>query len=451
MLRLFTLAALAVMAATAQAQQPGVPLDAAMEAPRLVDTEPQAEPPAPEGNGAQSVAYVETGVDVSGWLHQSQWIEPAVEYPTVAVTGFFQADGIWIAQDDVNLLVVGDAQDTADFRRARLAAKGNVAENVSYMIEFDFAFPGRPSFMDVYLDVADTPLGHFRAGQWRQPFGLEAMTSVRELIFLERALPFAMVPFRQMGIGIYDTAFDGFATWALSGYRFPTDAFGDVSGDSGYGMSTRATALLYEDARYNDTLHVGAGYTFNQPSTGFTRIRTSAEVGVNQLDFHNVDFPIPFFVDTGPLPADSYQVFGTELAASRGPLLFQSELHCSATEQIAAPAVRFWGGYAHASYVLTGERRTYNKQQGVYGRVAPRRDYGRCGPGAWEIAGRWSYIDLRDENIGGGKLHDLTFGLNWYLNRYAKFQFNYIHAMLERPAALDSTADILALRAQLDF
>jgi phosphate-selective porin OprO/OprP len=74
-----------------------------------------------------------------------------------------------------------------------------------------------------------------------------------------------------------------------------------------------------------------------------------------------------------------------------------------------------------------------------------------CGPGAWEIAGRWSYIDLDDENIAGGRLNDLTLGVNWYLNRYTKFQFNYIHAFLTRPIGVDSDADIVALRAQLDF
>ena len=73
------------------------------------------------------------------------------------------------------------------------------------------------------------------------------------------------------------------------------------------------------------------------------------------------------------------------------------------------------------------------------------------GPGAREVAGRWSYIELDDENVFGGRLQNLTFGLNWYLNRFTKFQFNYIHSMLARPVGTDSDADILAVRAQVDF
>jgi hypothetical protein len=73
---------------------------------------------------------------------------PKPEYPSVRMTGFFQADAGWFAQDAANIAAVGDIQDGADFRRARLAAVGNVIDNVAYMIEFDFAFPGRPTFMD---------------------------------------------------------------------------------------------------------------------------------------------------------------------------------------------------------------------------------------------------------------------------------------------------------------
>ena len=63
----------------------------------------------------------------------------ANSYPTVRVTGFFQADAGWIQQPADNRAVVGDIQDGADFRRARLAAIGDVAENVGYLVEFDLS------------------------------------------------------------------------------------------------------------------------------------------------------------------------------------------------------------------------------------------------------------------------------------------------------------------------
>ncbi len=81
-------------------------------------------------------------------------------FPNVRLTGFFQADALWASQSIENQVAVGngvasdgDVQDGADFRRARLAAVGQAWDNVAYMLEMDFAFPGRPSFMDVWLEL----------------------------------------------------------------------------------------------------------------------------------------------------------------------------------------------------------------------------------------------------------------------------------------------------------
>ncbi|TWT46684.1 Porin P precursor [Botrimarina hoheduenensis] len=278
---------------------------------------------------------------------------------------------------------------------------------------------------------------------------MDAQTSVRELIFLERSLPFAFVPFRQIGVGLYDKALEERATWALSVYRFPTDVFGDTAGDSGYGFSTRETLLLYDDDR--STIHVGGGYTYNRPATEVARLRSPPEVGFNQLDFRATDFPVPFFVDSGPIATDSYQVINAELALTRGPWFAQSEVYFARVDPSTGSGLNFNGAYAQVAYALTGETHPYNPASGAYSRITPNNDYGPCGLGAWEVAGRWSRLDLTDGAVAGGVMNDLTFGLNWYLNKYTKFQFNYIHVFLERPAGVDSEADVLALRAQLDF
>jgi len=135
-------------------------------------------------------------------------------YPTVRLTGFFQADAASFNQELANQIAVGggdpaagDLQDGVDFRRARLAAVGEAWDNVSYTLEIDFAFPGHPSFMDVWLEIENV-VGQFslQIGQYRQPFGMDGLTSVKELTFLERALPFTFLPFRQIGAMLYGHA-----------------------------------------------------------------------------------------------------------------------------------------------------------------------------------------------------------------------------------------------------
>jgi phosphate-selective porin OprO and OprP len=100
----------------------------------------------------------------------------------------------------------------------------------------------------------------------------------------------------------------------------------------------------------------------------------------------------------------------------------------------------------------------------VFGRVKPLNNFGRAtGWGAWELAVRYSYMDLgnaftatlQPPNAGaplfGGVLSDVTFGVNWYLNQYAKLQFNYVDAKLNRDAVGRSETGVFAMRAQLDF
>ncbi len=79
--------------------------------------------------------------------------------------------------------------------------------------------------------------------------------------------------------------------------------------------------------------------------------------------------------------------------------------------------------------------------------------------GAWEVASRWSYVDLNDGLVQGGRVQNLTQGVNWYLNPYCKWVFNYIHSWSDgrdffpTPTnnLISSQTDAFATRVQLDF
>ena len=51
--------------------------------------------------------------------------------------------------------------------------------------------------------------------------------------------------------------------------------------------------------------------------------------------------------------------------------------------------------------------------------------YYNKGWGAYEIALRVSSFDLTE--INKGKLNDITFGLNWYLNSHTRLMYNYVN------------------------
>jgi phosphate-selective porin OprO/OprP len=73
------------------------------------------------------------------------------------------------------------------------------------------------------------------------------------------------------------------------------------------------------------------------------------------------------------------------------------------------------------------------------------------GKGAWEVAARYSFIDLDDANIQGGRLHNFTIGLNWYLNAYTRVKWELIQANLDRAPVGESQAYIAGMRFDIDF
>ena len=385
----------------------------------------------------------------------------AAKFPTVKVSGFFHLDAGFYSQDATNQQTLGDIEDGVGFRRARLGATGNVTEHTSYLMEFDFA-QAQARFVDVWMQFSETPAGNIRIGRFRQPFGMDELTSVRELPFLERSTGFALAPFRQTGIMLFDTAADERITWALSGYRYLSDNFGnDYADTGGYGLATRIS-MLPIDCGDEQLFHVGFDYSYNNPgrdevqyvSTNEFFVGQNTTLGPGGLSVLPI-VAVPPFVNTGIMDTQHTNLFNVEAAASWGNFLIQSEARWAMVEQNNGVSNTFPAAYVQARYMLTGEVIPYNRKGGVFGRVKPTNPVDLCcgNYGAWELAGRVSYIDLNGTGIPGPGRHltDTTLGVNWYLNNFTKFQCNYIHAELDDNTFGGSSAETLAFRGQLDF
>jgi phosphate-selective porin OprO/OprP len=401
-------------------------------------------------------------------------------FPNVTVNGVFQADGIAFNQTQASREVYGRIESGADFRRARLGARGAVSDSVDYFLQMDFGFFGRPTFTDVWADFkTDSALGTFRVGQWKQPFSLESVGSFRYTTFMERSSSFqAFVPFRRIGVGFYNHSLDENWTWAASYFRTGQDQYGSsLSTDRGNGGAGRLTHLLWYCEGGTEYLHLGTAYYLNAPPNSRARFRSTPEIYVGEFDLPaggligtsgqtvpSVANGTPFVVDTGTLiETELIQTLGQELLWVQGPLSVQAEGYGAFVNSDSAGHGFLNGSYAQVGYFLTGEHRPYDRKAGAVDRVIPFSSWSRnsTGWGAWEIAARWSYLDITDGGIQGGELQDLTTGLNWYVNPYCKCVFNYIHSWAQsRPirngaivgdTMIASQCDVFGVRCQLDF
>jgi phosphate-selective porin OprO/OprP len=174
-------------------------------------------------------------------------------------------------------------------------------------------------------------------------------------------------------------------------------------------------------------------------------------------------------ISTGALAGVSgAQVYSGEAAATYGSLWVQGEYFWYNVDRnnnpIPLTSVKFDGGYAQASYVLTGERHKYVAESASYGGIVPANPFSPAGGGwgAWEIAGRVSTMNLNDQlatanGVAGGRQTIYTAALNWYINGNVRFMFDYLHGTVAKQISATNTGDAgsrfdaFAMRTQVAF
>ncbi|MCS7312780.1 MAG: OprO/OprP family phosphate-selective porin [Acidobacteria bacterium] len=358
-----------------------------------------------------------------------------VQAVEIKVGGRIQNDWSLVATGRDVEPVVGSLTTGTRFRRARVLVEGTLDKRVEFRAEYEFA-GGQAGFTDVYIGLKGIPgLGQLRVGHFKEPFSLEELTSARFITFNERSLPNVFVPARNTGVMVGNAVLKNRLTWAAGVFR-DTNTFGDGEGDGEYSLTGRLTGLPWYADKGQRLIHVGVAFSQRKPDGDQVRFRLRPEVSI-----------APNFVDTRDIRVDGSRLLGAEGAVVFGPFSVQGEYITTTLDRVTGSDVTFAGYYVYASVFLTGEHRPYRTSTGVFDRVKPRKSLADGGPGAFEIAVRYSWLDLDDQDIRGGRLADLTVGLNWYLNGNTAIKINYVRA--DRRDV--GTAQFLVTRFQVDF
>jgi phosphate-selective porin OprO/OprP len=395
-----------------------------------------------DSEGAKSAERKAPPEDFRVYFKDGIHFDTADEAFELKLGGRIQLDAALIDPDrDVSNAFEGlDAFESGvEFRRARIYLSGTIYDHVEFKAEYDFA-GGSTSFADVWMGLKGIPwVELIKVGHFKEPFGLEQLTSSNWDTFMERGLPSAFDPARNTGVGVYLLSDDQRVTFSTGGFRETSSSGNGFGSDSPYDVTSRLTGLPWYENSGRRLLHIGLSYSHQFRDDDPLQVEQRPEAHLSPVQY----------VDTGDFDADDVNLINPELALVVGPFSVQGEYKHSFVQLPDGSNPQFQGFYAYASYFLTGESRPYKPAEAVFDRVKPAHNFLSDGGGwgAWEVAARYSYLDLNDESIDGGRLGDVTAGVNWYLNPDVRVTVNYVFADLHDVG----NTNIVETRFQLAF
>jgi phosphate-selective porin OprO/OprP len=387
---------------------------------------------------------------------------------TLALRALVQFDTAYFAQGKNPPSV--DLNSGTNFRRAQLGFQGTVYNDWAYNFIYDFGGYGvenRGYIYNAYIEYDGFKPFYFRAGAYTPFEGQEDQTSSGELFFPERAAAvdiarnLAGAPSRE-AVSIWaqgDTYFAGISyTGKKSGDGTTTgaavgtfDAQEAVIGRAAWLPVSEPDAKWLVEGHITEVLKLAD--TAPSPALNTIRFSNGPEVAVDASKT----------VDTGNIDAHHVREFGFETAGTYDRFYGQGGwFRYEIERRIAVPNPSFTGWYAFLTYSLTGEQHPYDPATASFRNIRPAKPLGTPGGwGAWEVAARYSSLDLdflpfstaATGGIAGGKQDVWTLGVNWYPNNAIKFQLNYDNIKVNHVNAPgnDISADAVVLRSQISL
>jgi len=423
-------------------------------------TEPKAKPSDQSGQSIRDEIGKKYDQEFQAGFEDDGWENVSAEKFTCKPSGRILMDYVnWLDDSEI-----GGASDYFEFRQARLTLAGTGYGVYEYKFDMEFepevadtsggsvvSTFGSVAMRDLFIGIKDMPLfGNVRVGNQKVHFSLSTMLARQDMTFAERppmSDPPGFSPLRKVGVSSMSHSADLNKTLGYGIYFADINDLAKERQDDNQGMlfGTRSTWLPFydepSDGRY--LVHVGSGFIYSTPPDNALRFRGRPSI-------HEA----PFMIDSGPLASNRYSVWGGELAIQRGAFLLESELMYSRVDEVAGGKRDLWGCYVEGSYRLTGEHRSYIREQGVFGRLTPYENCwlvpGSNGIGAWEIAARYSYTDFHD-SPNNADLKNIDLGLIWYWTPDLRLDLNYIHPMTDGGTFGNTQSDALLMRMSVYF
>jgi len=328
-----------------------------------------------------------------------------------------------------------------DVARRRIGVEGRVFQAVSFQVEHEFV--GNQVWRDVYADYDQFTFARLQAGRFKLPFSIDENTSATNLDFVFRSLAASeLAPGRDRGVMFHGQVFNHLVGYEIG--RFEHDGWNAHTNNpdrvtGGPTTAWRVTSQPFRGVRSKWTdVEFGYASTTSDLLEGFSSIKGQTALG---LDFYKNHF----------LVTGARRRTGFELRIRPGPFSAKAE-YIRVTEERRGESVEDTdlsplvssGWYVSGTWAITGETKSNGLDE-------PIRPLLQGGFGAVEAAARIEELSFgseasfafpdepgstsrRADVVLGNTNRVLTFGVNWYPNRWIKIQFNVIRETMTDPA-----------------
>jgi phosphate-selective porin OprO/OprP len=311
----------------------------------------------------------------------------------------------------------------SEIRRARVGLKHSHNKKWDAKLQLNFNEDEESEIGDAYVRYKGVKSYKLTMGQFKEPFGLENMTSSKNISFLERSMASnAFGLGRNKGLMLSLTPGESTYSFAFMNLEGKEDE------SAPYAVTGRATwAAISNDTQI---LHLGLSGSF--------RMLDGEEFEVDErAELHSMEK----IVESGEIATDQIQLSSVEVAWVDGPFSLQGEYMSADLQAVdASESVKMDGYYMQASYFITGEQRRY--KNGAFASIKPESK-----KGAWELTSRFSVLDI-SETDDGIELRSTTLGLNYYVDENIKLTGNLLRSESSEPVNGSSTGNGVGFRVQ---
>jgi phosphate-selective porin len=324
-----------------------------------------------------------------------------------------------------------------DLARRRIGVSGDIEHLVEFQVERELG--DDEPWRDVYANYHQFDVVQVQAGKFKLPFSLDENTSVTNLDFVYRSLTASqLAPGRDRGVMVHGRLLRRMLRYEIGAFdhdgrngrtRNAARVFGEQT------MAGRLTVQPFRSLKSGAAdLLVGVAFTTSDVPLGFSSLR-------GQTFLRESFFEPDFWVQ------GRRRRTGLEVRWRPGPFSVKSEYMRVTTERRGQSVedtdlspLLATGWYVSGTWAVTGETKLDGLNQ-------PRRPLFQGGYGAVELGWRLERLtfgsvatgdvpsdSVRADVIRGNADRATTLGVNWYLNRWVKLQFNAVRESLKDPS-----------------